>query len=73
MVGDGEPASVITEGDGEVPAAGGKPTERQDIGGCRWAVRSPAPGTARSAHRDVGVLETAALVAPEKRGGDWER
>lgn len=72
MVGDGEPAGVITEGDGGVLAAGGKWDRQRDVGGCRRAVRSPTPGMARSSRRDVGALETAALIVPERREA-WER
>ena len=50
----------------------GSGTERREVGGCRWAVRSPTPGTARSSHRDICALEIAALVAPGRRGA-WER
>ena len=49
----------------------GSGTEQRDVGGCRRAVRSPTPGTARSSCRDVGALETAALIVPERRGA-WE-
>ena len=50
----------------------GSRTEWRDFGGCRQAVRSPTPGMARSSRRDVGALETAALIVPERRGA-WER